>query len=163
MEGWGDVHRGAVSADSSGLSCRGDERAGSGSGVRGAPRDGEEDAAVLDPAGVPEAGERVRSKLGPYTGVIERILEEDKTRPVKQRHTALRIYQRLRDEHGFTGGYPSQRATDSGAGSEDGSGTLFSLPVHERSGGNQPLDLREAIGGTWPPDRRSIFERGGVP
>ena len=38
MEGWGDVHRGAVSADSSGLSCREDERAGSGSGVRGSPR-----------------------------------------------------------------------------------------------------------------------------
>src|ERR1019366_3354689 len=115
------------------------------------------------PPGYQKQGERVRPKLGPYTGMIERILEEDKTRPVKQRHTALRIYQRLRDEHGFTGGYPSQRATDSGAGSEDGSGTLFSLPVHERSGGNQPLDLREAIGGTWPPDRRSIFERGGVP
>jgi transposase len=49
-------------------------------------------------------GERVRPKLGPYTGMIERILEEDKTRPVKQRHTALRIYERLKDEHGFTGG-----------------------------------------------------------
>ena len=57
------------------------------------------------PPGYQRQGERDRPKLGPYTGVIERILEEDKTRPVKQRHTALRIYERLKDEHGFTGGY----------------------------------------------------------
>jgi transposase len=57
------------------------------------------------PPGYRSQGERVRPKLGPYTGVIEQILEEDKVRPAKQRHTALRIYQRLKDEHGFTGGY----------------------------------------------------------
>ena len=32
-------------------------------------------------------------------------LEDDKTRPRKQRHTAKRILERLRDEHGFMGGY----------------------------------------------------------
>ena len=37
--------------------------------------------------------------------VIEAILEADRTTPVKQRHTAKRIFERLRDEHGFTGGY----------------------------------------------------------
>ena len=37
--------------------------------------------------------------------MIDRILEEDKTRPKKQRHTAKRILKRLRDEYGFTGGY----------------------------------------------------------
>lgn len=26
---------------------------------------------------------------------------------MKQRHTAKRIFQRLRDEHGFVGGYPT--------------------------------------------------------
>lgn len=46
-----------------------------------------------------------RPKLGPWMGVIDAILEEDKTRPAKQRHTAKRIFDRLRDEHGFTGGY----------------------------------------------------------
>jgi transposase len=46
-----------------------------------------------------------RPKLDPYTAVIDRILEEDKTRPRKQRHTAKRILERLRAEHGFTGGY----------------------------------------------------------
>src|ERR1017187_9854923 len=68
MEGWGDVHRGAVSADSSGLSCRGDERAGSGSGVRGAPRDGEEDAAIFYSAGVPEAGGAGPAEAGAVHG-----------------------------------------------------------------------------------------------
>ena len=46
-----------------------------------------------------------RPKLDPWVGVIDQILEEDRTRPRKQRHTAKRIYQRLREEHGFGGGY----------------------------------------------------------
>jgi transposase len=46
-----------------------------------------------------------RPKLDPWLGVIDAILAEDKTRPVKQRHTAKRIFERLREEHGFTGGY----------------------------------------------------------
>ena len=46
-----------------------------------------------------------RLKLEPYTGVIDRILEEDKVVPKKQRHTAKRIHERLRAEYGFRGGY----------------------------------------------------------
>ena len=46
-----------------------------------------------------------RPKLGPWIGVIDAILEDDKQRPVKQRHTAKRLFDRLREEHGFTGGY----------------------------------------------------------
>ncbi len=46
----------------------------------------------------------VRPKLDPFIGIIDRILEEDKERPKKQRHTSKRIYERLRDEYGFTGG-----------------------------------------------------------
>ena len=46
-----------------------------------------------------------RPKLSPFTGVIDRILEDDLRRPRKQRHTAQRIFQRLRDEHGFGGQY----------------------------------------------------------
>jgi transposase len=46
-----------------------------------------------------------RPKLGPWLGVIDAILEEDQTQPLKQRHTAQRIFDRLRAEHGFTGGY----------------------------------------------------------
>ena len=45
-----------------------------------------------------------RPKLDPFTGVIDRILEEDKDRPKKQRHTSKGIFERLRDEYGFAGG-----------------------------------------------------------
>ncbi len=42
-----------------------------------------------------------RPKLDPFTPIIDRILEEDRSVPRKQRHTAKRIFERLRDEHGF--------------------------------------------------------------
>jgi transposase len=46
-----------------------------------------------------------RPKLDPYKGVIDQILEYDQTLPKKQRHTAKRIFDRLREEHGFPGKY----------------------------------------------------------
>lgn len=46
----------------------------------------------------------IRPKLDPFTGIIDRILEEDRERPAKQQHTVKRIFERLKDEHGFTGG-----------------------------------------------------------
>src|SRR5271168_2442493 len=46
-----------------------------------------------------------RPKLGAWLGVIDAILKDDKQRPAKQRHTAKRIFERLKAEHGFTGGY----------------------------------------------------------
>ena len=52
-----------------------------------------------------------RPKLGPGVGVIDAILEDDRHRPVKQRHTAKRIFDRLREEHGFGGGYTIVRIT----------------------------------------------------
>ena len=56
------------------------------------------------PPGYRRNGPPARPKLDPFVGVIDRILEEDKARPAKQHHTAKRIFERLRDEHGFTGG-----------------------------------------------------------
>ena len=44
-------------------------------------------------------------KLDGFTGVIDQILGDDQQRPKKQRHTAKRIWERLRAEHAFTGGY----------------------------------------------------------
>src|SRR5579863_2739710 len=46
-----------------------------------------------------------RPKLGPWQGVIDAILADDKQRPKKQRHTAKRIYERLKAEHAYPGGY----------------------------------------------------------
>ncbi|MCE5173640.1 hypothetical protein LQV63_30910 [Paenibacillus profundus] len=36
--------------------------------------------------------------------IVDTWLEEVRLLPRKQRHTGIRIYQRLRDEHQFTGG-----------------------------------------------------------
>jgi len=41
--------------------------------------------------------------MDPVAKLIAAWLEQDKTRHVKQRHTAQRMYERLRDEYGFTG------------------------------------------------------------
>ena len=46
-----------------------------------------------------------RPKLEQYRGVIDRILDEDRSLLNNQRHTAKRIYDRLRAEHGFSGKY----------------------------------------------------------
>jgi transposase len=46
-----------------------------------------------------------RPMIEPYLAIIQSILEADQTAPKKQRHTAHRIWQRLRTEDGFTGGY----------------------------------------------------------
>ena len=56
------------------------------------------------PPGYRRRGPPKRPKLDPFVGIIDRILEEDKGRPAKQRHTAKRIFERLRDEHGYGGG-----------------------------------------------------------
>ena len=50
---------------------------------------------------------RARQKpvLGPFLGVIDVILDADKTAPPKQRHTARRLFERLRDEYGYPGCY----------------------------------------------------------
>ena len=41
--------------------------------------------------------------LGPYLKLIDEWLADDKQRPKRQRHTAVRIYNRLRQEHDFQG------------------------------------------------------------
>ena len=56
------------------------------------------------PPGYRRSKPPARPKLDPFIGIIDRILEEDKSCPAKQRHTSKRIFERLRDEHGFAGG-----------------------------------------------------------
>ena len=47
---------------------------------------------------------RKSAKINPYLGRIQEILEQDKCRHKKQRHTAKRTWEVLQEE-GFTGGY----------------------------------------------------------
>lgn len=56
------------------------------------------------PPGYRRSKPPVRPKLDPFIPIIDQILEDDKSQLKKQRHTAQRIFERLRDEHGFTGG-----------------------------------------------------------
>jgi hypothetical protein len=56
------------------------------------------------PPGYRRSRPPVRPKLDPFIGIIDQILLEDEGRPKKQRHTAKRIFERLRDEHGYSGG-----------------------------------------------------------
>nr|WP_282048430.1 IS21 family transposase [Sulfitobacter mediterraneus] len=58
-----------------------------------------------EPPGYRRTAPIKRPKLDPYVVQIDNWLAEDKTRPRKQRHTAKKIFERLRDECGFDGGY----------------------------------------------------------
>jgi transposase len=52
---------------------------------------------------------RSRPVLGPFVAIIDEWLARDPFSPPKQRHTARRIYHRLIEEHGFTGGESTVR------------------------------------------------------
>jgi len=62
------------------------------------------------PVGALVAGERRQpglprpSKLDQFRPVIDAILEADRTVHRKQRHTAWRIFARLKSKHGYDGG-----------------------------------------------------------
>ena len=57
-----------------------------------------------EPPGYRRAAPRPKPELEPFLPTIHQILEADRKAPKKQRHTARRIFERLRDEHGYTGG-----------------------------------------------------------
>ena len=57
-----------------------------------------------EPPGYRQKQPRVKRKLGAFQPIIEQILEADREAPKKQRHTNRRIFERLRDEHGYRGG-----------------------------------------------------------
>lgn len=56
----------------------------------------------------PEASEHP-SRLDPYKALIGEMLEEDRRCCHKQRHTAKRVFERLRAEHGFSGSCSAAR------------------------------------------------------
>jgi len=52
---------------------------------------------------------RSRPVLGPYVAIIDECLAKDQLSPPKQHHTSRRIYHRLVEEHGYTGGESTVR------------------------------------------------------
>ena len=62
------------------------------------------------PPGYQRENQAERPILGPFLPIIDAILESDKPpTPKKQRHTAKRIFDRLRDEYDYPGGYTQVR------------------------------------------------------
>jgi hypothetical protein len=57
-----------------------------------------------EPPGYRPTGPKRPSILEPLLPVVHRILMDDAKAPKKQRHTDVRIYRQLRDEHGYQGG-----------------------------------------------------------
>ncbi len=59
-----------------------------------------------EPPGYRREVSRARPKVGAFVGVIDGILagDGDPSTPRKQRHTARRVFEWLRDEHGYAGG-----------------------------------------------------------
>jgi transposase len=60
-----------------------------------------------EPPGYRRVAPPRRPLVEPLLPVIRQILDDDTHAPKKQRHTAHRIWQRLKAEHGFAGGYTS--------------------------------------------------------
>lgn len=62
-----------------------------------------------EPPGYRQKQPRKKPKLEPFLPIIHEILESDIGAPKKQRHTATRIFQRLRQEHNYDGSYTGVR------------------------------------------------------
>jgi transposase len=60
--------------------------------------------AHAEPPGYRVSQPRPKRKLEPFLPIIHEMLEADRQAPKKQRHTAKRIFERLRAEHGYAGG-----------------------------------------------------------
>lgn len=53
----------------------------------------------------PPGHAKAKSKPDPFRPVIDKWLESDRLMPRRRRHTAMRVWHRLRDEHGHEGSY----------------------------------------------------------
>lgn len=80
--------------------------------------------------------------LGPYIHLIDAWLIDDQKVKKKQRHTARRIYQRLRDEYGFRGGESTVRDYVRRRRRELGLQEVY-LPLHFRPGESMQIDWGE--------------------
>jgi transposase len=105
------------------------------------------------PPGYRRSKPPARPRLGPFIGIIDAILAADKSRPKKQHHTSKRIFERLRDEHGFTGGITIVK--DYVAGWRQRAREVFVPLVHPP--GHAQADFGEAIGVIGGVERKLHF------
>jgi len=97
--------------------------------------------AFSEPPGYRRTARIRRPKLDPFVAFIDGWLSEDQSRPRKQRHTAKLIFERLRDECGFDGGYTIVK--DYVRRAKRGSREMF-VPLSHPPGHGQ-LDFGEAL------------------
>ena len=100
--------------------------------------------AFPEPPGYRRQVPRGRPKLGAFVGVIDGILalDADPSTPRKQRHTAKRIFERLRDEHGYTGSEVTVRRYVA----EQSSGRRRGVRPVEPTGRGGPVRFRRGDG-----------------
>lgn len=106
------------------------------------PRTIKKMCAFSAPPGYRRAKPPARPKLDPFLGVIDQILASDLHAPVKQRHTAKRIFERLRVEHGYTGG--NTVVKDYVRGAKITAREMFVPLAHPP--GHAQVDFGEAVG-----------------
>ena len=94
------------------------------------------------PPGYRRTAPVVRPKLDGFTEIIDQILAADQKMPAKQRHTAKRIFERLRDEYGFEGG---QTIVKDYVHDKKLSSKEMFVPLHHPPGHAQ-VDFGEAMG-----------------
>jgi transposase len=58
-----------------------------------------------EPNPAPSIRIRPAPVLGPFVAIIDQILVDDEEAPPKQRHTAMQVFRRLKDERGYRGCY----------------------------------------------------------
>ena len=95
----------------------------------------------------------IRPKLDEFIGVIDAVLMADKDRPKKQRHTSKRVFERLRDEHGFSGKITIVK--DYIAGWRQRTQEMFVPLAHPP--GHAQVDFGEAIGVIGGVERKIHF------
>jgi transposase len=122
-------------------------------GILGDPRTVNKVMKFSVPPGYVRKKAPAKPKLDPFIPVIDSILRDDKSRSKKQQHTAKRIFARLRDEHGFTGGITIVK--DYVAGWRQRTQEMFVPLVHPP--GHAQADFGEAIGVIGGVERKIHF------
>jgi transposase len=109
-----------------------------------------------EPAAYRKRRRQVTPKLGPLHEVIRQILREDESAPPKQRHTMMQVFERLCQEHGYTGGYDAVRRfiRKERQGSQFGAAETF-IPLDHEPGQRIEADFGE-IAVDFPEGRRKV-------
>ncbi len=108
--------------------------------------------ANAEPHGYTRTQEAEAPKLGPFKLTIDQILAADEEAPRKQRHTAMQVFRRLRDEQHYAGGYDQVRRYISGHRQRH---EVTFIPLSHDPGQRLELDFGH-IYADFPDSRRQV-------